>query len=120
MLGRLYLVVMAIFTLAHSSPLFAEGDALVHIFEDYDNSNVITSREDLTSLAPSSLMSAPDVNDKRLQYYLWMKRAADGQRTGGLGRSKQLRYHHCYFNPISCFKKRALESSKISSDIGRW
>ena len=59
--------------------------------QDYDNSNVITSPEDLTSLAPSSLMSAPDVNDKRLRYYLWMKRAADGQRTGGLGRSKQLR-----------------------------
>ncbi|XP_046633108.1 uncharacterized protein LOC124312662 [Daphnia pulicaria] len=118
MLGKLYLVVMAIFTLAHSGPVIGDGDALVHIFEDYDNSNVITSPEDLPSTV-SSLTA--DVNDKRLQYYLWMKRAADGARSGGMGRSKQLRYHHCYFNPISCFKKRAYESSKISdSYIGRW
>ncbi|KAK4015691.1 hypothetical protein OUZ56_030663 [Daphnia magna] len=72
--------------------------------QDYENSNVIASREDF---------SPSDVNGKRLQYFLWMKRAADGARSGGMGRSKQLRYHHCYFNPISCFKKRAIESSQL-------
>ncbi|KAI9556654.1 hypothetical protein GHT06_016444 [Daphnia sinensis] len=72
--------------------------------QDYENSNAISSREDL---------SPSDVNDKRLQYFLWIKRAADGARSGGMGRSKQLRYHHCYFNPISCFRKRAIESSQL-------
>ncbi|KAI9550564.1 hypothetical protein GHT06_005066 [Daphnia sinensis] len=100
MLGRL-LVVMAIFTFAHLSALLANE---YELFQDYENSNAISSREDL---------SPSDVNDKRLQYFLWIKRAADGARSGGMGRSKQLRYHHCYFNPISCFRKRAIESSQL-------
>ena len=33
MLGKLYLVIMVVFTLEHSGPVFADGDALVHIFE---------------------------------------------------------------------------------------
>ncbi|KZS12162.1 Uncharacterized protein APZ42_022954 [Daphnia magna] len=103
MLGRLF-VVIAIFTFAHLSALFANEYELFQVIEDYENSNVIASREDF---------SPSDVNGKRLQYFLWMKRAADGARSGGMGRSKQLRYHHCYFNPISCFKKRAIESSQL-------
>ncbi|KAK4015690.1 hypothetical protein OUZ56_030663 [Daphnia magna] len=78
MLGRLF-VVIAIFTFAHLSALFANE---YELFQDYENSNVIASREDF---------SPSDVNGKRLQYFLWMKRAADGARSGGMGRSKQLR-----------------------------
>ncbi len=69
--------------------------------QDYDNSNVITSPEDLPS--PVSSLTA-DVNDKRLQYYLWMKRAADGARSGGMGRSKQLRWLSNIFFCIGCNK----------------
>lgn len=43
MLGKLYLVVMAVFTLAHSGPVIADGDALVHIFE-VSNLPVIVTR----------------------------------------------------------------------------
>jgi hypothetical protein len=43
MLGKLYLVVMAIFTLAHLGPVIGDGDALVHIFE-VSNLPVIVTR----------------------------------------------------------------------------
>ncbi len=94
---------------AYFSPVFSNGDSLAHIFEvslsfcrfisqsvfytlywvlhwewlqDFDNPSVISSHEDLSLGA--------DVDDKPLQYYLWMKRAADSSRGGG-GRTKQLR-----------------------------
>lgn len=31
------------------------------------------------------------MQEKPLQYVLWMKRAADGSRMGGIGRTNQLR-----------------------------
>lgn len=56
--------------------------------QDFDNPSGISSREDLSLVA--------DINDKPLQYYLWMKRAADSSRGGGGGRTKQLRLYKIY------------------------
>lgn len=59
------------------------------IDQDYENLNAIASLED----SPSSEV----LKDNSLQYLLWMKRAADSSRSGGAGRTKQLRLHNDSF-----------------------
>lgn len=53
--------------------------------QDYENLNDIADRSDASN--------SEVLKENPFQYLLWMKRAADSSRSGGGGRTKQLRLH---------------------------